>query len=438
MWRAAGGPRFTAGCRPSRVVRFRLGRRMPNYTILLIDYEPKSIDRVRRPLTGVGYRVEVATDGVSGIEAFHRLKPDLVMIEAMIPKRHGFEVCQELKKTPHGKHTPIIITTSVYKGRKYRNQAFHLHGCDEYIEKPIDEVQIVEICKRMLGDTSTTVPASVEATFPETHEASADDDAIALPLPGDFPEPPMPVDEDELEIMARLDAILPGGGSGGGRDNGGKAQEETAHIPEPAPAPSPRPHVKDPFATSFLPDPEPSPTDRDVPAPSSSRYEPVPLEEGTTSIPLATGSAREERTAHEEPSTAVSVSAGPTEDEEDRQVVSFESGRSRKKERRKKVAAASSASRGQAATAVAAPALDTLDEKQSQSEAVARVEPAADARPREEAKPAVVEAEPVVSYDTAEERNPWWLPVAIALVLLGAAGALIYLYLGGLFGGTAQ
>src|SRR4030095_14342440 len=48
---------------------------------------------------------------IDGVEAFTRLNPDMVLVEAMIPKKHGFEVCQELKRTPHGRRTPIIITT---------------------------------------------------------------------------------------------------------------------------------------------------------------------------------------------------------------------------------------------------------------------------------------------------------------------------------------
>jgi response regulator RpfG family c-di-GMP phosphodiesterase len=43
----------------------------------------------------------------------------------------------ELKRTPHGRKTPILITTGATRGRKYRTQALHIYGCDEYIEKPI-------------------------------------------------------------------------------------------------------------------------------------------------------------------------------------------------------------------------------------------------------------------------------------------------------------
>jgi len=125
---------------------------MANHTILLIDYEPRSIERFRQPLTAAGYRVEIATDGIAGVDAFTRLNPDMVLVEAMIPKKHGFEVCQELKRTPHGRRTPIIITTGVYKGRKYRTQALHIYGCDEYIEKPIAAEQLLAIVDRFLAN----------------------------------------------------------------------------------------------------------------------------------------------------------------------------------------------------------------------------------------------------------------------------------------------
>jgi DNA-binding response OmpR family regulator len=112
---------------------------MSDYTILLIDYDPDSAARLCRPLQRAGYRVEIATDGLAGISRFHELTPDLTLIEAMIPKKHGFEVCLELKGTPHGQNTEVWILTSVYKGRKYRTQAHHHYKCDQYLEKPIAE-----------------------------------------------------------------------------------------------------------------------------------------------------------------------------------------------------------------------------------------------------------------------------------------------------------
>ena len=124
---------------------------MRHYTILIIDYEPRSIERTRRPLTDAGFVVHVATDGVTGLAAFLEKEPDLVILEAMLPKKHGFEVCQEIKRTAHGKRTPVFVQTAVYKGRKYRSQAMHIYGADEYLEKPYTEEFLIDTVRARLG-----------------------------------------------------------------------------------------------------------------------------------------------------------------------------------------------------------------------------------------------------------------------------------------------
>jgi len=191
---------------------------MPRHTILLVDYEPRSIERTRAALTNAGLRVEVAMDGISGQRRFDDLRPDLALIEAMIPKKPGFELCQELKKTPFGKNTPIVIITGVYKGRKYRSQALHLFGADEFLEKPIADDDLVAAVRKLLppADEPARVPApaeppAAEQTAPEPVDAAAPSAARRrrLPPPGAF---------SEEDIVSRLDAIMPD---------------------EPSPAPSP-------------------------------------------------------------------------------------------------------------------------------------------------------------------------------------------------------
>jgi DNA-binding response OmpR family regulator len=124
---------------------------MPDHTILLIDYEPRSIGNLTRILTGAGYRVEVARDGLIGVEKFHQMKPDLVLVEAMLPKKHGFEVCETIKTSEDGRHVPVLIITAVYKGRRYRWQAKHQHGSDEYLEKPIPDERLLEVVRTFLA-----------------------------------------------------------------------------------------------------------------------------------------------------------------------------------------------------------------------------------------------------------------------------------------------
>lgn len=164
---------------------------MAQYTILIVDYEPRSVEQLRGALEPAGYRVEVAKDGVAGAERFHELKPDLVLVEAMLPKKHGFELCSELKRTLHGQKTPIVIITGVYKGRKYRTQAMHQHGSDAYLEKPIASDQLLDTLRHLLDRH----PRPAQAPAP-----------IPAPAPAQAPHHRRGSVEDEIE--GRVDAIL--------------------------------------------------------------------------------------------------------------------------------------------------------------------------------------------------------------------------------------
>jgi len=124
---------------------------MPNYTLLLIDYDPGNIRKLTALFEREGYRVEAARDGFAGIDRFEEVRPDLTLVEAMLPRKHGFEVCGTLKRLPHGKSSLVFIITAVYKGRRYRWQARHDHGCDGYIEKPISDEDLLEIVRAALA-----------------------------------------------------------------------------------------------------------------------------------------------------------------------------------------------------------------------------------------------------------------------------------------------
>lgn len=163
---------------------------MPSQTILLIDFDPDSIEAALRFLTEAGYGVEIANDGIAGMEAYERLQPDLVLIEPMVPKKHGFEVCREIKGSAHGKKTPVLITTGFYCGKKHHLQAKQQYGCDDYLEKPVSGEALVSACRRFLEGGP---------------QSEADDS-----LKGMGGEDRMPALDDltEEEIVAHLDALI--------------------------------------------------------------------------------------------------------------------------------------------------------------------------------------------------------------------------------------
>jgi len=202
---------------------------MPDYTILLIDYDPRSIERLRNALVKGGLRVEVAKDGLAGIKRFHELKPDLTLIEAMIPKKHGFEVCQELKKTPHGQASAVLIITSVYKGRKYRSQAMHSYRCDEYLEKPISDETLVSVIKRHLPKREDEPAPTQDPPAP----AHAEDQRLGGTAP---PINPLH-DLSDAEVIDHLDALLP--------EDLAKSPENNVATSDPDAKPSHSPSLAD-------------------------------------------------------------------------------------------------------------------------------------------------------------------------------------------------
>ena len=129
---------------------------MTSSKILLIHYDPRSQELHRRMLQENGFEVLTARDGASAMASFMENEPDLVLLEAMMPKVHGFEVCSDLKKTRLGRQTPVVVMSSVYKGRKYRDEAIHTHGADEFVELPMDDTKLIAVLNKLLEKSGKT------------------------------------------------------------------------------------------------------------------------------------------------------------------------------------------------------------------------------------------------------------------------------------------
>jgi len=215
---------------------------MPNRTILLIDFDSASIDRATSSLQNAGYRVEVARDGVAGIEAFQRVKPDLVLIEAMIPKKHGFEVCQEIKKTEVGRCIPVLITTAESKGSRFVNDAIKIYGCDDFFEKPIEEEELLAACRRFLCDedigeesagleslTEDEIVKRLDVLLDESLEASSGP-LEGLPVSEGHDEPPTQREIEEEDLLSFCDRVFSGEGDQ-------RRHEPEARLDHDTPAP---------------------------------------------------------------------------------------------------------------------------------------------------------------------------------------------------------
>jgi len=109
--------------------------RMKAKKILIIDFEKRSLISLAKFVQAEGYEVIIATDGLTGLDKFKSENPDLVIMEAMLPKLHGFDLCLKIN-CDFPRKVPIIIITGVYRESLYKSEALQFYGASAYFEKP--------------------------------------------------------------------------------------------------------------------------------------------------------------------------------------------------------------------------------------------------------------------------------------------------------------
>ncbi|HJQ98369.1 MAG TPA: response regulator [Candidatus Polarisedimenticolaceae bacterium] len=118
-------------------------------TVLLVDYDPRSIDKIRAALSGIGgVSVVLATDGWSAETEFQRSLPDVTLVQDIIPKKTGYQLCRDLKSTATGARRRVLLLARAHSGNRHRVLN---SGCDEWIAKPFDERTLIAVVKKHLA-----------------------------------------------------------------------------------------------------------------------------------------------------------------------------------------------------------------------------------------------------------------------------------------------
>jgi len=123
--------------------------------ILVIDDDPDVLEAIGIALEANGYEVVTAHDGAEGLDKLKDAKPDLMILDLLMPKMDGFEVCKELKDPRRAKyaHIPIVILSSVKEEasrRRYELETGLQLDVDDYVEKPIEHTILLERVKKIL------------------------------------------------------------------------------------------------------------------------------------------------------------------------------------------------------------------------------------------------------------------------------------------------
>jgi len=119
--------------------------------ILIVDYDSQSLEALAKLLKSEKIQIIRASDGQAAYEKFKSEKPDLVVLEAILPKIHGFDLTKKISQESGGR-VPVIIVTGLYRGPQYKHEALSSFGAADYFEKPVDAEKFVGSIMQLLHD----------------------------------------------------------------------------------------------------------------------------------------------------------------------------------------------------------------------------------------------------------------------------------------------
>jgi len=115
--------------------------------VLIVDDDPDLVETVAMMLEEKDYEVGKAYDGIEGEEAVKARRPDLVVLDVMMPRKDGYKLCAELKADSATRDIPVILLTAVAEAVATTTYSHHDGAsteADDYIPKPVDSKTLVE------------------------------------------------------------------------------------------------------------------------------------------------------------------------------------------------------------------------------------------------------------------------------------------------------
>ncbi len=126
--------------------------------VLVVDDEPEIRTLLERALTARGFQVETAPDGEEALARVAAHQPSLVLLDAMLPRIHGFEVARRLRADVRTRGVPVVMMTAVYRGWRFAQDARDAYGAEDYIEKPFRLEDLVQRIESVLEATANRGP----------------------------------------------------------------------------------------------------------------------------------------------------------------------------------------------------------------------------------------------------------------------------------------
>ena len=136
-------------------------------TVLVVDDEDDIRRMLRRVLVERGYHVVEASKGTEALQAVREHSPDLILLDAMLPEIHGFDICRRIKGSQKYGHIPIIMVSAIYRGWRFAEDLRQSFGVHAFIEKPFKITDVLAAIERALEGQPTDPPEGGDETISE-------------------------------------------------------------------------------------------------------------------------------------------------------------------------------------------------------------------------------------------------------------------------------
>ena len=121
--------------------------------VLIVDDDPDLVETVAMMLESKGFEVGKAYDGIEGEEAIKKRRPDVLILDVMMPRKNGYQLCKELKSNKWTQEIPIVLLTAVGEAVPTTSYS-HAEGmaieAEDFIPKTVDAATLVEAVQRLI------------------------------------------------------------------------------------------------------------------------------------------------------------------------------------------------------------------------------------------------------------------------------------------------
>ncbi|MCR9216412.1 MAG: response regulator [Phycisphaerales bacterium] len=138
--------------------------------VLLVDDHEQNLDLLQAYIEDLGCRISTARDGVAAKESIDRDQPDLILLDVMMPRMSGFQLCEKLKAAPETRDIPIVMVTALSEVGDVERAVEA--GADDFLTKPVHRVELMTRVKSLLR--VRLLRRQLEATLDEMKQMRAE------------------------------------------------------------------------------------------------------------------------------------------------------------------------------------------------------------------------------------------------------------------------